>query len=225
MTAMNVNEAAAASSSSPLAAYTTPRNRAAQDETEDRFLALLVSQLQNQDPLNPLQNSEITSQLAQINTVKGLDKLAGLLQSLVGQTEANESLQAANLVGRRVLVAGDTLALAGGSAEAGFELDRPVDKLRVTIRDGAGAVLSTVDLGAKAAGLHTFAWDGTTDAGVSAAEGVYRFEIEASANGANVQPNALALARVDGVVPGKDGPTLRLGGLPPVQVSQVKQIL
>jgi flagellar basal-body rod modification protein FlgD len=222
---MNADRASAVPAA--LAAYTKPRAaEKSGDETGDRFLALLVSQLRNQDPLNPLQNSEITSQLAQINTVKGLDKLADLMQTMLGRTEANEAVQAATLVGRRVLVGGDTLALAAtGDAEAGFQLDQAVDKLRVDVRDSAGALLYSADLGAKPAGLHTFAWDGLTATGVRAAEGTYKFEIEATAAGKAVQASALALGRVDGVVPGTEGATLRVGGLPPVAVADVKQIL
>lgn len=211
---------------SPLAAALNPTAARKTDEVEDRFLALLVSQLKNQDPLNPLANSEVTTQLAQINTVKGLDTLNATLKSLVGQVTSGQSLQAAALVGRQVLVAGDSLGLAGAQATAGFALPEPVDDVVITVRDVSGLVMHTASLGKQAAGLHTFTWDGITDSGKAAADGQYRFELAATAAGRKVSAEALALGRVDGVVPSQDGPAqLRLGGLAPVSLAQVRQIL
>jgi flagellar basal-body rod modification protein FlgD len=220
-----VNAASAASgASAALAAYQTP-STAKKDATEDRFLALLVSQLKNQDPLNPLQNSEVTSQLAQINTVKGIEKLNETVTSLLGQMDSGQSLQAAALVGRRVLVPGSALQLAGGEASAGFSLAAKADAVTVTVKDANGAVLHRADLGTQASGLHMFTWDGMTDAGQAAVPGLYSFEITATAGGKATGAEALSVGRVDGVVPGKDGISLNLGGLPSAAFAQVRQIL
>ena len=195
------------------------------DATEDRFLTLLVSQLKNQDPLNPLDNAQVTTQLAQINTVNGIDKLNQTLQAFVGQVQSAQGLAAASVIGRNVLVPGDALALVDGQAAAGFELDQPVDSLKVAITDASGNVLHTADLGPNDAGLHLFAWDGITDSGAAAVPGTYHFKLTATVAGKSATANPLALGRVDGVVPSKDGVTLTLGGLPPVAYSQVRQIL
>jgi|SRR5215510_294834 len=215
----------AADAANPLASLLDKPAARKTDETEDRFLALLVSQLKNQDPLNPLANSEVTSQIAQINTVKGLDTLNQTLQALVSQATAGQSMQAAALVGRHVLVPGDSLALADGQAMAGFELAEGADRISITIKSAAGLVVHTAELDTHDAGLHMFAWDGKTDSGAAAADGSYRFEITASANGKKVTVDPLAVGRVDGVVPGKDGATLNLGGLPPASFAQVREII
>jgi len=217
----------AAQSTNLLATLTNQSSTRRTDDTEDRFLALLVSQLKNQDPLNPLANSEVTSQLAQINTVKGLDKLNDTLQSLVGEAATGQSLQAASLVGRRVLVPGDALALAGGEATAGFALTDPADDVAITVKDASGLVVHTASLGGQGAGLHLFSWDGITDSGQTAAAGAYRFEVVTTAGGRKTSAEALALGRVDGVVPARDGQAtqVRLGGLAPVSLAQVRQIL
>jgi flagellar basal-body rod modification protein FlgD len=221
MTTVNATD-----TTNPLATLGAQTSARKTDETEDRFLKLLISQLKNQDPLNPLANSEVTTQLAQINTVKGLEKLNDTLQGLVGQVSAGQSLQAAALVGRRVIVAGDALALSGGQAAAGFELAEPVDQLTVTIKDSSGLIIHTAELGSHDAGLHLFAWDGIADSGQAAAEGTYRFEISANKSGRSVTADRLSIGRVDGVLPGTDGTTtLNLGGLAPVSYSQVRQIL
>ena len=90
----------------------------------ERFLKLLVTQMQNQDPLNPLDNAQVTSQLAQINTVNGIEKLNSTVQGLSGQFVQMQALQGASLVGHDVVIAGNQLAIADGVGKAGFELAR-----------------------------------------------------------------------------------------------------
>ncbi|HET8870810.1 MAG TPA: flagellar hook capping FlgD N-terminal domain-containing protein, partial [Aquabacterium sp.] len=93
------------------------------DATSDRFLKLLVTQMQNQDPLNPMDNAQVTSQMAQINTVTGIDKLNTTVQSIGSNFSQLQMLQAANLVGHQVLVDGNKLTVdSNGSAGGAFDL-------------------------------------------------------------------------------------------------------
>jgi len=132
---------------------------ASAEEQSDRFLKLLVTQMQNQDPLNPMDNAQITTQMAQISTVSGIDKLAGVVGGMNGLLLQMQSLEAANLVGKDVLVAGSKLTLANdGSTSAGFELDGAAQSVVVTIKNASGKVVDTVDFGAMAAGRHSFDW-------------------------------------------------------------------
>jgi flagellar basal-body rod modification protein FlgD len=204
---------------------TGTKSTSSSSDSADRFLTLLVSQLKNQDPMNPLDNAQVTTQLAQINTVQGIEQLNASLTAFISQTQSAQGLAAANVIGHQVLVPGNSIALANGQAAAGFELDQAVDSLKVTITDAAGNVLHSADLGPSDAGLHLFAWDGVTDSGAAAAPGTYSFQLAATVAGKSATANALALGRVDGVVPSKDGVTLTLGGLPPTAYSQVRQIL
>jgi flagellar basal-body rod modification protein FlgD len=193
--------------------------------TEDRFLKLLVTQLQNQDPLNPMDNSQLTSQMAQISTVSGIQQLNATVQSLSGQMGANQSVQAAGLVGHQVMVSGSSLALSGGSATGGFSLTQPVDQLTVTIRDAAGNLIHQVNLGPQQAGLQGFAWDGVADNGQQAVDGTYQFSLSALAAGKQISPTPLAVARVDAVRPASDGSvTLNLGGFGDAKLTDVQQI-
>ena len=91
-------------------------------DVQSRFLKLLTEQLKNQDPMNPVDNAQMTSQLAQINMVDGIDKLNTTLASLVEGSQSGEAMQAAALVGKGVMVAGSGLTLSGGKAYGGFEL-------------------------------------------------------------------------------------------------------
>ncbi|HEY4371388.1 MAG TPA: flagellar hook assembly protein FlgD [Burkholderiales bacterium] len=173
-------------------------NSAASIQTN--FMNLLVAQLQNQDPLNPMDNSQMTAQLAQINTVNGIEQLNTTLQQLLGSYSDSTSMQAASLVGHAVLSPGSDMSLAaGGTAGAGFTLDSAADQVTVTITSSSGQVVHQESLSNMSAGLQTFAWDGTTDAGGTAAAGNYTFSVKAVANGKTVTATPLKLSIVDGV--------------------------
>ncbi|MCC6473835.1 MAG: flagellar hook assembly protein FlgD [Burkholderiales bacterium] len=209
----------------PAAASATPAAQPSQQSaTQDRFLTLRGAQLKNQDPLNPMDNAQVTTQMAQISTVSGIDRLNSTLQSLAGDLSATQPLQAAGLVGRQVLVPGATIALAGGGAAAGFSLPQAVDNLTITITDASGIAVNTVRLGAQSAGLHTFTWDGLSDAGLKAAEGGYGFSVAATAAGRAVAARSLSLARVDAIRPDAQGFTLELAGRGSARLADVQQI-
>lgn len=191
---------------------------------EDRFLKLLVTQLKNQDPLNPMDNAEITSQMAQISTVTGIDKLNSTMQEMATAFSANQSLQATAMVGHRVLVPGSTLQLQNGAAAGGLELLQAADRVSISIKDGSGQVVHTVDLGPQPAGVVSFQWDGVVDSGASAAPGSYSFAVEAAQGGKKIDATALALGLVAGVMQGKTGVLLNVNGMGAVALSDVKQI-
>lgn len=191
---------------------------------EDRFLKLLVTQLKNQDPLNPMDNAEITSQMAQISTVTGIDKLNSTMQAMATAFSANQSLQATAMVGHRVLVPGSTLQLQNGTATGGLELLQAADSVSISIKDGSGQVVHRVDLGPQPAGVISFQWDGVVDSGASAAPGSYSFAVEAAQGGKKVDATALALGLVGGVMQSKTGVLLNVNGMGAVALSDVKQV-
>ncbi len=215
----NVTGVAPASSAAPKATNNI--------DSQDRFLKLLVAQMKNQDPLNPLDNAELTSQLAQISTVSGIDKLNATLQTLVAGFAANQSLEAAAMIGRGVLAAGSTLTLANGTARGGIDLPQTVDRLVVSIKDSSGIVVHNRDLGPQPQGVVAFQWDGVTDNGASAAAGNYSFSVNAQLGDKRVDAGTLAYGRVNGVAPGarNQGPSLDVGGLGFIGLSAIKQIL
>ncbi|MBK8891412.1 MAG: flagellar hook assembly protein FlgD [Dechloromonas sp.] len=191
---------------------------------EDRFLKLLVTQLKNQDPLNPMDNAEITSQMAQISTVSGIDKLNSTMQAMATAFSANQSLEATAMVGHRVLVPGSTLQLQNGAAAGGLELLQAADRVSISIKDGSGQVVHRVDLGPQPAGVVSFQWDGVVDSGASAAPGSYSFAVEAAQGGKKIDATALALGLVGGVMQGKTGVLLNVNGMGAVALSDVKQV-
>ena len=192
---------------------------------QDRFLKLLVTQLKNQDPLNPMDNAQMTSQMAQISTVEGIDKLNATLKMILEGSNENQAMQAAALVGHGVLVPGSGLTLNGGMAIGGIELGEPADRVTVTIRDASGIALKTIELGGKDAGSHGFAWDGVTDGGVQAADGAYTIAVNAQRGDAGVGATALELGMVSSVSRSSDGVRLNVGTLGNFRMSDVREIL
>lgn len=194
--------------------------------TQDRFLKLLVAQLRNQDPLNPLQNSEVTSQLAQLSTVTGINKLSDLVSGLSASFAEAQSLQAASVIGHGVLAPGNAISLTQGNAVAAVNLPQAVDQLTITIRDASGAVVHTADLGPQSGGLVKFQWDGVADNGSAAPDGAYTYAATAAAAGKPVSDLApLAYGVVNSVTLSAQGAQLNVNGLGAVSLSQVNQIL
>ncbi|MGE0557192.1 MAG: flagellar hook assembly protein FlgD [Burkholderiales bacterium] len=190
-------KSAAVSSNGAAAATAVSGSRAA--EQEDRFLKLLVAQMRNQDPLNPLDNAQVTTQMAQISTVTGVEKLNGSVHKLSQTLVAAQSLQSTDVIGRNVLAPGATLALGATGATAALDLASAADRVQVTITTPAGAVVRRIEFGAQAAGIAGFHWDGLTDAGNRAPAGKYAFQVAATSGGRPVTATALAAGRIDGV--------------------------
>ena len=172
----------------------------------DRFLKLLVAQMKNQDPLNPLDNAQVTSQMAQISTVSGIEKLNKSVESMNGNFSQMQSMQGAALVGHDVLLEGQTLMVdAKGNTAGGFDLSAAADSVKVEILSGAGAVLDTIELGAEGAGRHAFNW--TLKPGINA-EAVASFRVTAKSGTLPVASKPLMHDVVQAVVTG--GPQLTL---------------
>lgn len=204
------------------------QNNAAQSAlsaTEDRFLKLLVAQMRNQDPLNPLDNAQVTSQMAQLSTVSGINKLGDLMQAMSSSFGQSQSLQTASMIGRNVLTEGSSIVLSNGAAMAGFELAGPADQVVVQVKDASGNVIHSTNLGAQSAGVTVFRWDGVADNGTNAPNGNYRFEVQARQNGQPVEATRLSYGTVASVSLGGTDVQLNLLNLGAVGLSQIKQIM
>lgn len=208
----------------PATAGSTKKDEA--KDINDRFLKLLVAQMKNQDPLNPLDNAQVTTQMAQISTVTGINNLTDTVARLLDQFNGLQTLQAAQLAGREVLVAGNRLQVTADGAGGGA-VDLPVDAGSVTvdIRDANGVLVRSLDLGQRGAGLSMFEWDGRNEAGVAVAPGNYSFSARALLAGNEYAVDTLNVARVDGVRSSNGTVQLVLAGLGTVSYTDVKQIL
>ncbi len=195
------------------------------EEAQNRFLTLLVTQLKNQDPLNPMDNAQMTSQLAQMSTVSGIEKLNTTLNSLVDSVGNSQSMQAAAMIGKSVLVPGSQLSLSNGFAYGGINLSGAADQVTLTIVDSTGKVIQTQKLGAREAGVFNIAWDGMTDAETTAADGIYKFTVEAVQGDKAVAADPLQIGTVSALVRSPSGFLLDLGSLGTVDFKNVQQII
>ena len=189
--------------------------------SQDRFLKLLVAQLNNQDPMNPMDNAQMTSQMAQINTVTGIQQVNETLKSMAEQFSGMQVLQGSSMVGHNVLVEGNTLTLNNGVASGAIDLGGQADNVKIEILSPGGQVLDTLNLGAKDAGRHTFDWDASTYTGTG--DPSYRVTATQGANAVTttslVRDTVTAISSENGVM------TVQLQGRGAVAYSSVKAIL
>jgi flagellar basal-body rod modification protein FlgD len=201
-------------------------SKSATEAQQDQFLTLLVTQMQNQDPLNPMDNAEVTSQFAQLSTVTGIDKLNTTLQAMMGGNQTGTSLQAANLIGHGVLAPGSSLTLADGKGIMGVEFPQDVDSAVVTIKDAAGNKVATLNLDKQKAGAMPLLWDGTRADGTTAPDGDYSFDVQATVAGTKADATALQFGMVTSITTaaGQDA-IVNASGLGGVGYSDIRQIL
>ncbi len=195
------------------------------DELQERFMTLLITQIKNQDPLNPLDNAEVTSQLAQLNMVGGIERLNDRIEAMAASFLSGQSLQAASLVGRNVLVEAGTLDNTGEGGRFGVELARSVDAMSVSIVGPTGEIVERLDLGPQPAGMHALEWDGLDSSGQAAPTGSYRIDITATTGGESVAVTALAARTVSAVTTGDGKVQLELSNAGTVSLGQVRQFI
>ncbi|MDX1667884.1 MAG: flagellar hook assembly protein FlgD [Limnobacter sp.] len=191
---------------------------------QERFMALLVAQLKNQDPLSPMDNAAVTSQMAQLNTVTGINNLNSTMESMANTFTSGQALQATNMLGRTVMVEGNQVNLTEGQAPGSFELKQTADSVKVNVLSSSGSVIRTIDSGALGKGVHEFNWDGKNNDGQTVANGTYKFEVVASAAGKEAEVVTLTTAQVQGVRNESTGALLLTSNGREVSLSDVKQI-
>ena len=199
------------------------------DGTEDRFLKLLVAQMRNQDPLNPMDNAQVTSQLAQISTVRGIESLNKSMTDFVAASAQGTALSSVAMLGKQVLVQGDTFnyqpAAAGAGTRLGFELAGAATAARLEIVDASGKVVHTRTMTNVAAGVQTFEWDGRNANGAAVPAGPLSVRAAAVDGTVAVEAAALVPARVVGIGQSGGSTRLELDGAAPVAPSDVRVFL
>lgn len=196
---MTVN--ATTSANGTTSATATATSGTSSTDSSDRFLKMLVAQMKNQDPLNPMDNAEVTSQMAQINTVNGIDKLNTSIASLSANLMQSQVIQGASLVGHSVLTSGNSLNVdSTGVAQAAFELSSAATSVQVNVLDSGGNVIDTLDMGSQSAGLHGFTWQPASGASTTGVT----FSVTAKAGGTALSANTYTKDSVDAVSTGSD---------------------
>ncbi|WP_374341519.1 flagellar hook assembly protein FlgD [Methyloversatilis sp.] len=218
------------SGTSPSAIYSSLNTREAEsqsevEEAQNRFLMLLTTQLKMQDPLSPMDNAQVTSQLAQISTVDGIAQLNATLEQLTASTSDTQHLQATSLVDRAVLVPGSSLNLVEGKAMGGIQLESGADEMTITIKAANGTVVHEIKEYDIDAGIFEFVWEGENSAGTTVAkDGAYSYTVKAVQGGKAVVNTALELAVVNSVERVNGVTKLNVGQTDLVTMNDIKQI-
>ena len=190
------------------------------------FLKLLTAQMSNQDPFNPVDNTQMIAQMAQFSSVAGISQMNTTLSSIATKLGATSSGDAMSYVGKTVLTEGKTAYARGSGGLAGaVETDGATTDVTVTIADKTGATLKTLSLGPQPAGTASYDWDGTTDAGTAAGDGPFTVTASAANAGTTITSRNLVWAPVQSVsLPAGGTPSLNVTGLGTVPVSAVRQV-
>jgi flagellar basal-body rod modification protein FlgD len=208
---------------SPAASQTTGTASSVK-ATKDDFLKLLVTQMKYQDPMNPMDNAQMTSQIAQLNTVEGINQLNATVSNLQASLMATQSMQAASLIGKTILADGNSTSLLNGSANLSIRLEGAAESVVVDVINAGGRIIKTADLGANAAGIKTFTWDGSTSEGGTAPNGQYTFQVNAKKLNQAVAVTPLTQATVSGVELTSAGPQLSLNNGTNIAMSTVRGV-
>ncbi len=183
--------------------------------TQDDFLKLLIAQLQNQDPLQPMDNQQFAVQLATFNSLEQLIGINNKLGSLQTSQGATNQFNAASLIGKAITSNGNTLNLQTGNPTAiSYQLAANASRVVVNVQDSSGALVRQMIAGAQNAGDQSVLWDGKDASGNPAPAGLYNFEVNAfDLNGKQVQASGHIKGTVTGVRLDGSEPVLELGSL------------
>lgn len=194
---------------------------------QDEFLKLMTTQLQNQDPMKPMENGDFLAQIAQFSTVQGIGDLNDNFSALSASLVSNQALQATNLVGHQVLAPTGVAALqSGGTIRGSVELPSASGDVVVNVLDQSGQVVRRLELGSQAAGSVDFQWDGLKNDGQYAGAGNYFLSAEASIDGQYQTVDTLLVSDVRSVtLSNSGGLLLDLDGIGALDFSEVRQIL
>jgi len=191
------------------------------NEAQDRFLKLLVAQLANQDPTNPMDNAQMTSQIAQINTVTGIQQVNETLKGMTDQFASLQVLQGSSMVGRNVLIEGSTLAIQNGTAGGAIDLTSTAESAKVEILSPGGQVLDTINMGTLEAGRHSFEWDASAYQGT----GSPTYRVVATSGGLSVSSTSLVRDKVVSVGSENGSMRVQLQGHSAIGYSSIKALL
>ena len=180
---------------------------------KDDFLKLLVSQLQNQDPLNPMESTEFTAQLAQFSSLEQLTNMNKSLDYLLLYQTSMNNAQAVNFIGKTVKASGNSISVKDGTSnQVQFDLAGDTAEVNVFIYDSSDNLIKTINCGALSDGEQSIEWDGTNDDGETVSDGTYTFEVSArDENGDTIEASTYMTVEVTGVT-FKEGNAYLLAG-------------
>lgn len=180
---------------------------------KDSFLTMLVAQLQNQDPLNPMDGTDFSAQLAQFSQLEQLinlnDSMDGLAKAYAEKSEGD----AVAYIGKDVTGKVDTMTVSSGTVSGGFYNLTQLADIMVTITDADGKTVKTLFQGQQTAGSHIISWDGTDNGGKAVEDGSYKYSVMANTGSGYVEVPSTVTGNVDGVTYNNGKPYLVVQGV------------
>ena len=191
------------------------------------FLKLMTTQLNNQDPTQPTDSSQMLAQMAQLSTVSGIQDMQTSLKQLVSTMLASQTTQAAALVGHQVVAPGSTATLSSNGLSGAVDLTQDTNQLALGIYDSAGQLVKQIDLGAQTQGTVPFSWDGMMDNGTAAPNGFYQIKAMANVSGTAEAMNTYVASTVNSVTvdAATQNITLNTSGGDAIKISDIKQLM
>jgi len=190
---------------------------------KEEFMNLLLKQLSYQDPLNPMDSVQFTSQLTQFSSLESLNNINTTLNDVLAFQHSMQNASVSNLIGRSVNVEGNSTYL-GDSANINYELAKDASSVKILIHDEAGKLVATKDAGPQSAGDNGIVWDGKDDFGNQMPQGTYTYEVEAKDSAGDVAALTNSTGTVTGVVFKDDITYLVLNGGRTIHLSEIESI-
>ena len=191
---------------------------------QEDFLKLLMTQLQNQDPMEPMDNGEFMGQMAQFSTVQGVTEMGESIDGLVSIYQGQQMSANASMIGKKALVDGNWAQLEGGKLAGAIDLTTAANDLRVDVKSETGELMASIGLGSKMAGVQEFSWDGIKQDGTTAPEGNYYLSASAVRDGQSTVPAMQVYGTVNSVQMKGGEVTLNVSGQGNVSFNSVKRI-
>ncbi|WP_432719761.1 flagellar hook assembly protein FlgD [Jeongeupia wiesaeckerbachi] len=195
-------------------------------DMQQSFLKLLITQMQNQDPMNPMDNAQTTSQMAQINTVTGIQQLNTTMMQMMAGMAGSQSLQAVSVVGKDVMAPIKEISnyTGPGGFDLGVVLPTGHTGTKVSILDSAGNVVDTVDVGASQSGYTHVNWDGKLPDGTDAPPGSYHVRATTELGGKGQEIDVFGWQKVESVTFSATGPRVQLAGGKIIDFADIAQL-
>lgn len=212
-----------ASTSSSSSSSTSSTSNSSVDKTQ--FLELLVAQIKNQDPLNPMDNQEFTAQMATFSSLEQLMSVNENLGMMLSASNSANSTQAVSLIGKEVTASGHNVHVENGNASnVSFNLPSDASAVTINIEDANGNVVRTIENGAMGSGAQAIVWDGKDDYGTPLADGLYSYSVEATdTTGSSLDVTTYTTGVVTGVTFEGDVAYIQIGDLK-FMLSEISQV-
>lgn len=191
---------------------------------KEDFLRLFTTQLRYQNPINPMDSTEFTSQLAQFSSLEQLFNIGSQLKDLLLYQNSLQNTLTANLIGKEIRYEGNSIYLRE-SANINYSLTSPASKVKITIYDSNGKIVKEIELDNQPDGSQSYQWDGRDSTGNKLPEGEYKVRIEAfDTEGKALEVSTQSLGVVTGITFEDNLTYLIIDNNTKIQISQVRAI-